>query len=427
MRLFVVGGGGREHAIVKKLLDSPSVEHIYVAPGNAGIEQEHNVSCVPLAVTDVKLLRDFALSESIDLTIVGPETSLSLGITDIFEDAGLRCFGPSFSASQLETSKSFAKDFFHRYDIPTARYACFDNEEEAFKYLDTLQAPYVIKADGLSAGKGVIIAENLQQAQQAVHTFLHGSRFGEAGRKIVIEEYVLGVELSYIVIISGGQVLPLASSQDHKRRDDGNHGPNTGGMGAISPAPSINPDLEEKIQKTVVSPMLNGLRREALDYCGFMYFGIMINPQGEPKVLEINCRLGDPEAQVILPRMQTDFAELCYQACDRKLPSQPLQWDRRTAVGVVMTAKGYPLEYPKGELITGLDTKLPKACYIFHANTKYHMGQYVTNGGRVLCVTALGNDSEAARCSAYAIVSNLCWEHCFYRKDIGWQSYFQKV
>ncbi len=419
MNLLVIGSGGREHAIAWKVAKSPSTTTVWVAPGNAGTALEPKTQNVNIPVDDVDQLLHFAQAKNIDLTIVGPEAALAAGIVDRFNEAGLACFGPTKKAACLETSKSFCKDFMKQHGIPTAQYATFNDSELAMAYIRNQTLPVVIKADGLAAGKGVVIAETTEQAFDAIKSMLVDKQFGLAGESIVIEEYLSGREISYIVMSDGQHILPLASCQDHKRRDNGNKGPNTGGMGAFSPAPHFGTELEQTIIQQVILPTIKGMQEQGTPYIGFLYAGLMITPEGEPKVLEFNCRLGDPETQPILMRLQSDLADLCFYALKGELNQASIQWDKRCALAVVLTAGGYPLNYRKGDIISGIDKHNEANYKIFHAGTAIADHHIVTNGGRVLAVTALGDDLSHARKQAYAITKTITWPDCYYRSDIG--------
>ena len=418
MNILIIGNGGREHALAWKAAQSPLAERVYVAPGNGGTAREPGVENVPIAADDIPALVRFAEGNGIGLTIVGPEAPLVAGVTDAFEAAGLRCLGPRRAPAQLEGSKSFTKDFLARHRIPTATYAAFSDTAAALSYLRRVGAPIVIKADGLAAGKGVILAQDLATAEAAVRDMLEGHRFGAAGRRVVIEELLQGEEASFIALVGGGHILPMASSQDHKARDDGDQGPNTGGMGA-SPAPVVSPEIHERILHEVMEPTVTGLAAEGMPYRGFLYAGLMIAADGTPKVLEFNCRFGDPETQPILMRLKSDLVELCLAATDGRLGQVEAEWDERPALGVVMAAGGYPDDYAKGEVIQGLDAPEPPGCKVFHAGTALRDGQVVTNGGRVLCVTALGGTVAEAQARAYVLASGIQWPGAFYRRDIG--------
>jgi len=421
MKVLIIGSGGREHALAWKAAQSPIASQVYVAPGNAGTELEPNIENVIIAVDDIANLVAFAKQNEIGLTIVGPEAPLVMGIVDAFNEAGLRCFGPSKSAAQLEGSKTFTKDFLARHKIPTAAYGTFTDVSSALEYLETQHFPVVIKADGLAAGKGVIIAEDFDHARATVEDMLAGNKFGEAGNRVVIEEFLQGEEASFIVIADGKNIVPMATSQDHKARDDGDTGPNTGGMGAYSPAPVVTPEIYQRVMKEVIEPTVKGMAQEGHPYTGFLYAGLMIDKEGTPKVLEYNCRFGDPETQPIMMRMQSDLVDLCDKAIDGKLADVSTQWDDRVSVGIVMAAGGYPDNYNKGDVIEGLPTvgANENNCKVFHAGTKTADGNIVTNGGRVLCVVALGNSVKEAQTEAYKLVQKIHWPGVYYRNDIG--------
>lgn len=419
LKLLVIGNGGREHAIAWKLAQSNQVAHVYVAMGNTGTHNTEKTSNIAIDSLDFTALIQFACDHDINFTIVGPEIPLSQGIVDAFTAANLLCFGPSKLAAQLEASKAFSKDFMQRHNIPTAKYACFTDSYAAKNYLTQQPLPIVIKADGLAAGKGVVIANTYLEAEQAITDMLSGNAFGAAGHRIVIEEYLAGIEASFIVLTDGKSIVPLASAQDHKRRDDGDKGPNTGGMGAYSPAPIITDSLHKKIMQTVIEPSIQGMAEDGIPYQGFLYAGLMIDKNNAIKVLEFNCRLGDPETQVILPRLQTDFALLLQAALTGTLDTIAMSWDPRFALGVVLTAQGYPEKYPTGDTIYGLKPHYPSTQQIFHAGTSLHNQQILTQGGRVLCATALGNTLSEAKKAAYTLVSTIHWEGMYYRKDIG--------
>ncbi|HET8553576.1 MAG TPA: phosphoribosylamine--glycine ligase [Rhodanobacteraceae bacterium] len=420
MKVLVVGGGGREHALAWKLAQSPRVDEVLVAPGNAGTAREADLRNVDVAATDVAGLLDLARNEHVDLTVVGPEAPLVAGIVDKFRAAGLRCFGPRRVAAQLEGSKTFAKDFLARHNIPTAHYAVFTELKPALAYVRERGAPIVIKADGLAAGKGVVVALTLADAEQALHDMLGAHAFGDASARVVIEEYLEGEEASYIVVSDGQHALPMASSQDHKRRDEGDMGPNTGGMGAYSPAPVVTPAVEKRILEEIVRPTLAGMAAEGAPFIGFLYVGLMIDRSGAPHVIEFNVRFGDPETQPIMLRLQSDLVELVEAALDGRLDQIQARWDRRPALGVVMASNGYPGKYTKGKPISGLDTDAEPGTKVFHAGTATDAeGRVVTAGGRVLCACALGEDLPAARERAYELVSGIRFEGVFYRRDIG--------
>jgi phosphoribosylamine--glycine ligase len=419
VKILVVGGGGREHALAWKLAQSPRAERVFVAPGNAGTAREPGVENVAIPATDIPALADFAAGRGIGLTVVGPEAPLVEGIVDVFSERGLRCLGPPKSAARLEGSKEFAKAFLTRHGIPTAGYRSFHDWQAARTWIEAASLPLVVKADGLAAGKGVTVAHSRDAALDAARSCLEEERFGEAGRRVVVEEFLAGEEASFICMVSGDQVLPLASSQDHKARDDGDKGPNTGGMGAYSPAPVIDAAMHDRVMREVVEPSVRGLQSEGIDYLGFLYAGLMITEDGEPKVLEYNCRFGDPETQPILMRLQSDFLDLCEAAVDRRLDSARPSWRPDAALGVVMASGGYPFEYEKGLPIRGLDAPGPPDVKVFHAGTRRRDGEVVTDGGRVLCVTALGRNVKDARERAYEVVDSIHWKGAFYRRDIG--------
>jgi phosphoribosylamine--glycine ligase len=421
MKILVVGSGGREHAIAWKVAQSRAVEKVFVAPGNAGTLLEEKVENVPISAIDIHGLLGFAKKEKVGLTIVGPEAPLVAGITNVFREASLKCFGPTSGAAQLEGSKAFSKAFLERHRIPSAAFGTFEDVESARNYIRQQNLPIVIKADGLAAGKGVIIAHTQEEAFETVAAMLSGKAFGEAGRRIVIEAFLRGEEASFIVMTDGRHVLPLATSQDHKARDDGDRGPNTGGMGAYSPAPVVTPEVHARVMREVIEPTVAGMSSEGHPYMGFLYAGLMISPSGEAKVLEFNCRCGDPETQPIMLRLQSDLSDLCLAALDGKLDRVHAVWDDRTALGVIMAAGGYPEKYRKGDKITGLPDG-EKDFKVFHAGTDLKDGQVVTNGGRVLCVTALGTSVMAAQKRAYDIVSRISWNGAYYRRDIGYQA-----
>jgi phosphoribosylamine---glycine ligase len=418
MKVLIVGGGGREHALAWKSAQSPRVQHVYVAPGNAGTALEPKVSNVDIAVDDTEALLAFAAQESIDLTIIGPEGPLVAGIVDRFHAAKLRCFGPSRAAAQLEGSKSYAKDFLHRHNIPSASYRTFTAVDFDPSYVQAQRLPLVVKADGLAAGKGVVICATHDAAITAANGMLRGA-FGAAGHTIVIEEFLSGEEISFIVVASGEQVVPLATSQDHKRRDDGDVGPNTGGMGAYSPAPLVTRALHERIMREVIEPALRGLGSDGTPYLGFLYAGLMIAPDGTPNVLEFNCRFGDPETQPILMRLQSDLIDLCEAAIDSRLGGADVRWDPRAALGVVMAAGGYPETYRTGDAIHGLERAASMPGKIFHAGTQTAGAEIVTAGGRVLCAVGLGDSIADAQRHAYTLVHAIHWNLVQYRLDIG--------
>jgi phosphoribosylamine--glycine ligase len=417
MKVLIVGGGGREHALAWKAAQSPRCNEVLVAPGNAGTAREPGMSNVAVSADDVDGLLELARNRGVDLTIVGPEVPLVAGIVDRFSAAGLRCFGPSAGAAQLEGSKAYSKDFMVRHGIPTAAYRSFTELEPALAYLRERGAPIVVKADGLAAGKGVIVAGQLEAAEAAVRDMLATDSFGEAGRRVVIEEFLPGEEASYIVICDGTTALPLPTSQDHKTRDDGDTGPNTGGMGAYSPAPVLTREIRERVQREVIEPTLAGLADDGHPFVGFLYAGLMIAPDGSPRVLEFNVRCGDPETQPIMMRLESDLLDLCEAAIDGKLDEQTVTFDQRACLGVVMAAGGYPGSYGKGIRIHGLDGV--RDAKVFHAGTTEKDGLVVTAGGRVLCVCALGTSVGDAQRRAYEAVSRICWDDVHFRRDIG--------
>jgi phosphoribosylamine--glycine ligase len=422
MRVLIIGSGGREHALAWRIAQSARVETVYVAPGNAGTVLEAGVENIPLASDDIDALIHFAQKEQIELTIVGPEAPLVAGIVDRFTAAGLPCFGPTAAAAQLEGSKAFAKDFMAQHGIPTAAYGNFTDVNDAVSFIRKHGAPIVVKADGLAAGKGVIIAQTTEEAETAVKDMLAGNAFGEAGHRVVIEEFLTGEEASFIVMADGEHILPLATSQDHKARDEGDLGPNTGGMGAYSPAPVINDDLHKRAMDTVIRPTIRGMAEQGMPFTGFLYAGLMISPDGETKVLEFNVRFGDPETQPIMLRLQSDLAELCLAAVNGELDQWDVRWDPRPALAVVMAAGGYPGDYSKGHLITGLENADTGGTRIFHAGTSMRDQQVVTAGGRVLCVCALGDSVTAAASEAYAGCDRIRWDGAFFRRDIGYRA-----
>ncbi len=418
MNVLVIGGGGREHALAWKLSQSPKISKIFVAPGNAGTTAEPKTENIAINAEDIAALKIFAKQQDIDLTIVGPEAPLVAGIVDEFNEASLPIYGPTAATAQLEGSKAFAKQFMVENGIPTGAYAVFTNYQEAEDYIASQSFPIVIKADGLAAGKGVVIAQNRQEALQCAEHMLSGSSFGNAGHRIVVEEFIQGEEASFICMLDGKNILPFASSQDHKARDDGDKGPNTGGMGAYSPAPIVDADMHQKIIDQVITPVVKGFAQQGTPYVGFLYAGLMINADLTPKVLEFNCRFGDPETQPILMRMQSDLAELCLAAVNQQLDQYTIDWDARAALGVVLAAGGYPEHYDKGEVIQGLPNESATQ-KVFHAGTTTKNGNVVTNGGRVLCATALGKDILEAQKHAYKITKQISWPNMFFRNDIG--------
>ena len=417
MKVLVIGGGGREHALAWKAAQSPRVKKIFVAPGNAGTAQENKCQNVAISAEDIDGLLKFAVENKIDLTVVGPEAPLVGGVVDIFQAGGMRIFGPLKAAAQLEGSKAFAKNFLARHKIPTADYGNFTDADKAKAYIEMMNKPMVVKADGLAAGKGVIVPETKDESLTAVDTIFHA--FANTGARVVIEDKLVGEEASFIVMVDGEHILPLATSQDHKRVGDGDTGPNTGGMGAYSPAPVVTAALHARIMREVIEPTARGMRAEGLPYTGFLYAGLMIAPDGAPKVLEYNCRFGDPETQPIMLRLQSDFIELIEAALDGQLDRVQARWDARAALGVVMAAVGYPGTYQKGDVISGLPLQPQPDCKVFHAGTALEHGAVVTNGGRVLCVTALGATVGAAQQRAYELVKKIRWRGAQYRTDIG--------
>ncbi|MDH2431895.1 phosphoribosylamine--glycine ligase [Pokkaliibacter sp. MBI-7] len=421
MKVLVIGNGGREHALAWQVAQHPQVEKVFVAPGNAGTALEAKLENVAIDVLALDALADFAAQNNIDLTIVGPEAPLVAGVVDLFRSRDLPIFGPTKGAAQLEGSKAFTKDFLARHQIPTAEYQNFTEVEPALAYLREKGAPIVIKADGLAAGKGVIVAMTLAEAEEAVRDMLSGNAFGEAGCRVVIEEFLEGEEASFIVMVDGEHVLPMATSQDHKRVGDGDTGPNTGGMGAYSPAPVVTDIVFQRAMNEVILPTVRGMAAEGNEYTGFLYAGLMITADGTPKVIEFNCRFGDPETQPIMLRLKSSLLELCQAALDKRLDQTHAEWDERASIGVVLAAAGYPDSYPKGDVIS-LPATLPEGTKIFHAGTRLENGQPVTNGGRVLCVTAMGNSVKEAQQRAYELVHQTSWEGMFFRNDIAWRA-----
>lgn len=422
MKVLVVGGGGREHALAWKIAQSPRVQRVYVAPGNAGTAREPKVENVAIGAEDIATLFGFAKDEAIDLTVVGPEAPLVAGIVDTFQDGGLRIYGPTRDAAQLEGSKAFTKDFLKRHNIPTARYGVFTEIEPAVDFIHDHGAPIVVKADGLAAGKGVILARTQEEAIAAVKDMLAGNAFGAAGHRVVIEEFLTGEEASFICMVDGINILPMASSQDHKARDDGDRGPNTGGMGAYSPAPVVTPEIHARVLTEVIEPTVRGMAAEGMPYTGFLYAGLMIAPDGTPKVLEFNCRFGDPETQPIMMRLRSDLVELLELALDGRLDRARADWDPRVALGVVLAAGGYPGSYRKGDVITGLPQADAEDAKIFHAGTLERDGKILTNGGRVLCAVALGERVSEAQARAYKLAESIHWDGVYYRRDIGYRA-----
>ena len=422
MNILVIGSGGREHALAWKAAQSPLADTVFVAPGNAGTAREPGLKNVDIEVMDLEALADFAERNDVGLTIVGPEAPLVAGVVDTFEARGLRIFGPSAGAAQLEGSKAFTKDFLARHAIPTADYANFTDVDQALAYVREKGAPIVVKADGLAAGKGVIVAMTLAEAEAAIRDMLAGNAFGEAGSRVVIEEFLEGEEASFIVMVDGEHVLAMATSQDHKRVGDGDTGPNTGGMGAYSPAPVVTADVHQRILDEVIYPTVRGMAAEGHPYKGFLYAGLMIDPSGAPKVIEFNCRFGDPETQPIMLRMKSDLVALCQAAVDGRLDQCQSEWDERAAVGVVLAAGGYPGSYAKGDAITCLPDTEVDGEKVFHAGTRLEGDQVVTAGGRVLCATALGATVTEAQQRAYALAGRIQWRDVFYRKDIAYRA-----
>jgi len=421
MKVLVIGGGGREHALAWKLAQSSRVETVYVAPGNAGTAREPGLENIDISAEDISGLFGFAQDNDIDLTVVGPEAPLVAGVVDIFRNGGLKIFGPTRDSAQLEGSKAFTKDFLDRHNIPTARYGTFTEISEAMDFIHDHGAPIVVKADGLAAGKGVILAETVEEAQEAVKDMLAGNTFGEAGHRVVIEEFLTGEEASFICMVDGTNILPMATSQDHKARDEGDTGPNTGGMGAYSPAPVVTPEIQDRVMKEVIEPTVVGMATEGMPYTGFLYAGLMIDDEGTSKVLEYNCRFGDPETQPIMCRLESDFVDLIEAAIDGRLDQVEAQWDSRASLGVVLAAGGYPESYDKGDVISGLgDDDDGKTCKVFHAGTTDNAaGEVVTNGGRVLCAVGLGDTVTEAQQTAYKLVDRISWDKMYCRRDIG--------
>lgn len=422
MKILIIGSGGREHSLAWKAAQSANVEAVYVAPGNAGTAGEPKIKNIAIDVMDFESLANFAESESISLTIVGPEAPLVDGVVDYFNQRQLPCFGPSAKAAQLEGSKAFTKNFLSRHNIPSSSYKIFTEIEAAKAYIDQEGAPIVIKADGLAAGKGVIVAISNDEAIAAVEDMLSGNKFGNAGHRVVIEGFLTGEEASFIAMVDGNNVLPMATSQDHKARDDGDLGPNTGGMGAYSPAPVVSDEIYQRIMDQVILPTVKGMAAEGNDYTGFLYAGLMISPKGEINVIEFNCRFGDPEAQPVMLRLQSDLPQLCLAAIEGKLDTQSANWDSRCAVGVVLAAGGYPNSYDKGDVISGLPVESGIDRKIFHAGTTEANGQIVTNGGRVLCAAALGDTVSEAQAAAYEQAHQIHWDNVYFRSDIAYRA-----
>jgi phosphoribosylamine--glycine ligase len=427
MKVLIVGSGGREHALAWKCAQSPGVTEVLVAPGNAGTAREDKVRNVAVSADDIKALAAIAADEAVGLTIIGPEAPLVAGVVDRFNELRLPCFGPTAAAAQLEGSKAFTKDFLARHNIPSAAYRNFTELGPALAYIREQGAPIVIKADGLAAGKGVIVATTLAEAEQAATDMLSGGSFGAAGATIVVEEFLDGEEASFIVVTDGDSILSLATSQDHKARDEGDVGPNTGGMGAYSPAPVVTPEIEQNIMQQVIWPTLEGMRADGHPYLGFLYAGLMIMSDGTPKVIEFNCRLGDPETQPIMMRLKSDLVEICEATLDGSLAKQTAEWDSRAALGVVMAAGGYPATYAKGHTISGLDAADSDTQKVFHAGTRLDGNVVVTSGGRVLCVVGLGESVAAAAHSAYDAVDKIDWQQVYYRRDIGHRAIAREI
>ncbi|HJV79506.1 phosphoribosylamine--glycine ligase [Noviherbaspirillum sp.] len=419
MKILVVGSGGREHALAWKLAQSERIQMVYVAPGNGGTALDARLENVD--ITDPVWLAQFAIKEHVALTVVGPEVPLAAGIVNIFREQGLKIFGPTREAAQLESSKDFAKAFMKRHRIPTADYQTFSDAQAARKYINQKGAPIVIKADGLAAGKGVVVAMTIEEAHAAVDMMLSDNKLGDAGARVVIEEFLAGEEASFIVMVDGKHVLPLATSQDHKRLKDGDEGPNTGGMGAYSPAPIVTPSLHARILREIINPTVLGMMKDGIPFTGFLYAGVMIDAKGNPKTLEFNCRMGDPETQPIMARLKTDLVGVMEHAVNGTLDQVELEWDRRTALGVVMAAAGYPDAPRKGDVITGIPEESPN-CITFHAGTSAVGGKLVTSGGRVLCVVGLGDSVRIAQKNAYDVVDNIHFDGAQFRRDIGWRA-----
>ncbi|MDA9372202.1 phosphoribosylamine--glycine ligase [Porticoccaceae bacterium] len=424
MKILVIGGGGREHALAWNAARCAGVDKVFVAPGNAGTALESGIENVDLGVDDFTGLAEFARHHSVDLTIVGPEQPLVEGIVNFFQQRQLAIFGPTQGAAQLEASKAFTKDFLARHNIPSGDYQTFTERDAAIAYVRAKGAPIVIKADGLAAGKGVIVATSLDEAENAIADMLSGNIFGVAGHRVVVEEYLEGEEASFIVMVDGKNVLPMATSQDHKRVGEGDCGPNTGGMGAYSPAPVVNSSIHRRVMDEIIIPTVEGMAAEGNPYTGFLYAGLMITADGAPKVIEYNCRFGDPETQPIMLRLRSNLVEHCLAALSGKLDGQSAEWDPRPAVGVVLAAAGYPGKYAKGQPISGLSESTDESDdgKVFHAGSRLEAGAVVTNGGRVLCATALGDSVDKARDAAYALCRGIHWDGAFYRKDIAWRA-----
>jgi phosphoribosylamine--glycine ligase len=422
MKVLIIGNGGREHALAWKAAQSSQIEKVFVAPGNAGTATEAKLENVNIASSDTAALVAFAKKENVELTIVGPEQPLVDGVVDAFQAEGLMIFGPSAKAAQLEGSKAFTKDFLARHDIPTGYYQNFTEIEPALAYVREQGAPIVVKADGLAAGKGVIVALTLKEAEDAIKDMLAGNAFGDAGHRVVIEEFLEGEEASFIVMVDGKNILPFATSQDHKRAYNEDKGPNTGGMGAYSPAPVVTPEIHDRIMNEVIKPTVEGMAKEDAPYTGFLYAGLMIDSTGTPKVIEYNCRFGDPETQPIMMRLQSNLVELCISACKGQLDQQTINFDSRAAVGVVLAAGGYPNAYNKGDAISGLNSNTNLDAKTFHAGTSLVNNKVVTNGGRVLCATALGNTVTQAQELAYELLNQISWKDVQFRTDIAYRA-----
>ena len=417
MKILVIGSGGREHALAWKLAQSPLSTKVFVAPGNAGTALEEKIENISISSDDIEGLINFAQNEKIKLTVVGPEDPLVHGIVDKFEEHGLLCLGPNSLAAQLEGSKTFMKEILVSAGVPTAGYQVFNDPELALEYLNNIEAPIVVKADGLAAGKGVVVAHDKQTAENAINSIMKNKKVGDAGKSIVIEDFLTGHEASFIVLTDGKNVVPFATSQDHKQRDDGDKGPNTGGMGAYSPTPLVSEAMHKEVMENIIAPTLSELKKRGIEYKGFLYAGLMIDGN-EIKVLEYNCRFGDPETQPILMRMNSDFADLCLRACEYNLKDFEIDWDKRSSIGVVMASGGYPESYAKGSEINGIP-KEKENLKVFHCGTIQDKGLLKSNGGRVLCVTALGEDLSQAIDTAYKATGNINWDGCFFRSDIG--------
>ena len=424
MKLLVIGSGGREHALAWRLTQSPRVQKVFVAPGNGGTAREDGIENV--AITAIPDLIEFAQKTGIAFTVVGPEAPLAAGVVDAFRAAGLKIFGPTQAAAQLESSKDFAKQFMQRHGIPTAAFGTFTDAAAAHAYIDAQGAPIVVKADGLAAGKGVVVASTTDEAHAAVDAMLSGNSMGDAGHRVVIEECLVGEEASFIVMVDGENILPMATSQDHKRLLEGDTGPNTGGMGAYSPAPVVTPEIHAKVMREVIRPVVSGMKADGIPYTGFLYAGLMIAPDGKLGTLEFNCRFGDPETQPIMMRLKSDFTVLLEAAINGKLDQVEAEWDRRCALGVVLAAAGYPDSPRKGDAITGAETH-GNDFHVFHAGTAIQGDQVVTSGGRVLCVTALGDSVKIAQTRAYAVAEEITFDGCQMRRDIGWRAIKRKA